>query len=151
MKNSFCKVNFVYIYDMSGDVERIRNPILTLPIIAYLQDFYGVDFDKISLFSGLHCASFFGIVEIVAGLVEMEGVDINQMDCGGNTPLVWAAGNRHEGVVKTLLGRDGIKPDKPDGDGQTPLRHAAERGHEGVMKILLARGDVDPDKPDELG
>jgi len=25
----------VYIYDMSGDVERIRTPILSLPIIAY--------------------------------------------------------------------------------------------------------------------
>jgi len=38
MKNSFCKVNFVYMYDMSGDVERIRTPILSLPIIAYLQE-----------------------------------------------------------------------------------------------------------------
>ena len=112
---------------------------------------YGVDFNKISLFTGLHWASFFGIVEIVAGLVEMEGCDINQMDCGGNTPLVWAANNGHEGVVKVLLGRGGVKPDKPDNDGQTPLRHAAERGHERVVEILLGRGDVSPDKPDELG
>ena len=46
------------------------------------------DFDKICLFSGLHYASFFEIVEIVASLVEMEGCDINQIDCGGSTPLV---------------------------------------------------------------
>jgi len=38
MKNSFCKVNFVCIYDMSGEVERIRTLILSLPIIAYLQE-----------------------------------------------------------------------------------------------------------------
>jgi len=37
-ENSFCKVNFVYICDMSRDIERIRTPILSLPIIAYLQD-----------------------------------------------------------------------------------------------------------------
>jgi len=47
--------------------------------------FFRVNSDKISLFSGLHCASFFGIVEIVAGLVEVEGCDINQTDCIGSS------------------------------------------------------------------
>src|SRR5207253_9745706 len=61
-----------------------------------------VDFDNLSLFTGLHCASFFGIVEIVSGLVEVEGCDINQKDCSDNTPLVWAALNGHEGVVEVL-------------------------------------------------
>ena len=79
------------------------------------------DFDKISLFSGLHYASFFGIVEVVAGLVEMEGCDINQVDRGGSTPLVWAARNGHEGVVKILLSRDDVNPDKPDNSSETPL------------------------------
>jgi len=112
---------------------------------------YDVDFDKISLFSGLHCASFFGIAEIVAGLVEIEGCDINQMDCGGNTPLMWAAHNGHEGAVKVLLGRDNVNPDKPDDRGRTPLHHASKRGHEGVVKILLERDDVNPNKPDKSG
>jgi len=107
---------------------------------------YDVDFDKISLFSGLHCASFFGIPETVAGLVEIEGCDINQMDCGGNTPLMRAAHNGHEGAVKVLLGRDSVNPDKPDDRGRTPLHLAAMRGHEGVVKILLERGDVNPNK-----
>jgi len=39
---------------------------------------YDIDFSKPFRLSGLHCASFFGIVEIVAGLVEVEGSDINQ-------------------------------------------------------------------------
>ena len=112
---------------------------------------YGFDSIKNSLFGGLHCASFFGIVEIVAGLVEIEGCDINQMDCGGNTPLAWAARNGHEGAVKVLLGRDNINPNKPDNNDQTPLHHAAKRGHEGVVKILLGRGDVNHNKPDQLG
>ena len=41
------------------------------------QHFGTVNLDEISLFSGLHCASFFGIVEIVTSLVELEGCDIN--------------------------------------------------------------------------
>jgi len=110
-----------------------------------------VDFDKPSLFSCLHCASIFGIEEIVASLVEAEGCDVNQEDCAGNTPLVWAARNGHMGVVKILLGRGDVNPDKPDEYGQTPLGFAAENGHEGVVEILLGRGDVNPDKPDEDG
>ena len=109
------------------------------------------DFDKISLFSGLHYASFFGIVEIVASFVEMEGCDINQIDCGGSTPLVWAARNGHSGVVKMLLGRDDVNSDKPDNNGESPLSGAALNGHSGVMKMLLGRDDVNPDKSDNDG
>jgi len=109
------------------------------------------DFDEPSHFSGLHCASFFGIVEIVASLVEAEGCDLNQMDSSGNTPLHWAASNGHEGVVKMLLGRYEVDPDKPDNDGKTPLWRAALSGHEGVVKMLLGRDDVDPDLSDNYG
>jgi len=110
-----------------------------------------VAFDKPSLFTGLHFASVFGIVEIVAGLVEVEGCDINQKDCVGNTPLVWAASNGREGVVKILLGRCDVTPDKPDRGGKTPLLCAAQNGHEGVVKMLLERNDVNPDKPNKYG
>ena len=112
---------------------------------------WSVDVDKISGFSGLHCASFFGIIEIVASLVEMEDCDINQIDFTGRTPLCWAAKNGNEGVVKTLLGRDGASPDKPDNHSWTPLRWAAYNGHEGVVKILLGRDDVNPDSPNDHG
>ena len=47
---------------------------------------YATDLDKLHHFSGLHCASLFGIVEIVTKFIEMEGCDINERDCGGNTP-----------------------------------------------------------------
>ena len=109
--------------------------------------FFHVDFDKPSRFSGLHCASFFGIVEIVAGFVEMEDCDINQTDSKDCTPLMWAAQNGHEGVVKMLLARNDVNPEKPDKHGQTPLCSAAENGHEGVVKILHGRDNVNPDKP----
>jgi len=100
------------------------------------------------LFSSLHYASFFGIVEIVAHLVEVGGCDINQTDSGGQTPLTWAICSGNEGVVKTLLGWGGINPDQPDNVGQTPFSWAAYGGQEGVVKILLGRDDINPDQPD---
>ena len=107
-----------------------------------------VYWDEHSLLSILHCASIFGIVKMVASLVEVEGCDINQTDSVGNTPLVWAARNGNQGVVKILLGRDEVNPDKQDHYGRTPLCCAALNGHEGVVKMLLERDDVNPDKPD---
>jgi len=113
--------------------------------------FFHVDPDDLSLFSGLHCASFFGIAEVVASLVDMEGCGINQTDSIGRTPLMWAALNGHEEVVAVLLGRDDVDPNRPDIYGRTPLRCAVENGHEGVVKMLLGRNDVYPDKSDNDG
>ena len=112
---------------------------------------FNVSFDELSLFSGLHCASIFGIDEIVATLVEVEGCNINQEDCVGNTALMWAALNEHEGVVKILLGRDNVDPNKPDKHGQTPLMLAACNGYKGVVELLLGRDGVCPDKPNKSG
>ena len=80
---------------------------------------YATDFDKPHHFSGLHCASLFGIVEIVTGFIEMEGCDINERDCEGNTPLMWAARHGHQRVVEILLKRDNVIPDKPCKDGHS--------------------------------
>jgi len=102
------------------------------------------------LFSGLHCASVFGIVEIVASFVEAESCDTNEEDCMGHTPLMWAARNGHEKVVGILLGRGDINPEKPTDYARRPLWWAARNGHEGVVEVLLGRGDV-ADKPNDYG
>ena len=101
------------------------------------------------LFSGLHCASFFGSAELVTELISAEGDQINQQDCGGSTPLAWAARNGHEGTVNILLRRTNIDPNHPDKDNRTPLVYAAMAGYEGVVKLLLERKDVDPNHPDK--
>ena len=110
---------------------------------------YVGDADASSRFTGLHCACFFGIAELVTALMNAKDCKINQGDFGGNTPLLWAAKNGHDGVVGLLLGRKDVDPDRPDNQGDTPLSWAAENGHEGVVKLLLERDDVDPNRPDE--
>ena len=102
-------------------------------------------------FNGLHCASFFGIVKVVAALIEMQIYDINKGDFWGLTPLAWAAWNGHEEAAKILLQQAEVNPDKADHDGNTPLSRAAWGGHEGVVKALLARNKVNPDNPNNCG
>ena len=107
-----------------------------------------VSFGKPSHFSGLHCASVFGVVEMAASLVGVGGCAINRRDCVGNTPLVWASSEGHEGVVKILLGRSDIIPNKPDRSGQTPVTCASISGHGGVVKMLLEHRGANPQKSD---
>jgi len=112
----------------------------------YVKDF-GITFP----FNGLHCASFFGIVEVADALIAGGTSDINGRDFSGLTPLAWAARNGHDGMVKMLLEREAVDPDKPDNSGQTPLSRAAGKGNEGVVQILLSQARVSPDKPNNYG
>jgi len=99
-------------------------------------------YETCSQFSGLHCASFFGVVQIVAALIEMGCYDINEGDFLDRTPLAWAARNGHGEVVEMLLRLEEARSDKPDDRGLTPLSHAAWGGHEGAVGILLGREGV---------
>ena len=101
------------------------------------------------LFSGLHCASFFGIVELVTVLINDQSCEVDQQDLLGNTPFIWGAMNGHEGVIRLLLEREDVDPDHHNKDGHAALAHAVFEGHEGVVKLLLEREDVDPNRPDE--
>jgi ankyrin repeat protein len=60
----------------------------------------------------------------------------------GRTPLLWAAENGHEAVVKLLLDKDADIESKDKND-RTPLSWAAKKAHEAVVKLLLDKnGDV---------
>ncbi|GKU07360.1 unnamed protein product, partial [Fusarium langsethiae] len=70
----------------------------------------------------------------------------------GQTPLSWAAGRRHEAVVKMLLDTGKVDVNATDTEyGRTPLLWAAENGHETVVKMLLDTGKVDVDAIDFYG
>ena len=132
---------------LKGDYGRAPTKLLLEPV----PHLHLSRFDVCSRFSGLHCASFFGIVEVVATLIKMECYNINEGDSLGYTPLTWAARNGHEEVVKILLGREEVNPGEPDNAGRTPPPYAAGGGYEGVVKLLLEREEVNPDKPNNDG
>ena len=119
-------------------------------LLTQVKHFRLWSFGTCSPFSGLHCASFFGI-EVVAVLIEAGCYDINKEDFSGCTPLSWAARSGHGEAVNFSPVRGELNPDKPDKDGRTPLSCAASAGHEGVVEILLEREEVNPDKPDNNG
>jgi len=129
------------------------NNHISIKILLEEQALYGywVDFNNTSLFTGLHCASFFGIVDIVARLLEVGGYDINQEDCVGYTPLLWGARNGHDGVVEILLKRDDVDPDMPDELDRTPLYWAVRNGHERMVRMLLELDAVNPNELDMFG
>jgi len=66
------------------------------------------DIKGFSSFRGLHCASFFGIVEVVVALMETNGCDIDKKDCADHTPLMWAVENGHDGIVELLKERGSV-------------------------------------------
>ncbi|KAF2183575.1 ankyrin [Zopfia rhizophila CBS 207.26] len=92
--------------------------------------------------TGVHLAAYFGLREAIIALLN-SGHDPDIKDTYGWTPLLWAARNGHEAVVKLLLAKDVVDPDSEDTYfGQTPLSWAAERGQEAVVKLLLAKDGV---------
>jgi len=75
-------------------------------------------------------------------------INPNRRECHGQTPLLLAVKNGHDGVVRILLEHKDVRPDLPDNDGQTPLSWAAKHGHHAIVRLLLERKDFRPDIPD---
>ena len=109
-----------------------------------------VEVNAPSLFDRLHCVSFFGIVDVMTGLLG-NGCDANQGDSAGITPLSWAVRGGQGSAVDVLLRQGAVNPDKPDNCGKTPLWWAAKDGHGSMVKQLLGRAEVDPDHPTNKG
>ena len=87
--------------------------------------------------SELHCDSF-ETIGLVTAFVKAEGCGIGRGDCTSYTPPLWAAENRHDGVVKLLLGPRNLDPDRPDKENNTPLMWGAHNGMKGLPRYFLA-------------
>ena len=77
------------------------------------------------------------------------GADPNDADGDDRTPLMIAAAEGHEQIVKLLLD-SGADINKVDEYGETPLFTAAAEGHEQIVKLLLDSG-ADINKTNEYG
>ena len=83
-----------------------------------------------------------------AGLLRKRSVNPDSPCESGTTPLLFAVGNGHEGIVRLLLGREDVNPNTLDRMyDQTPLSLTTKNGHEGIVKLLLEREDVAPNTP----
>ncbi|KAL8756771.1 MAG: hypothetical protein Q9184_004385, partial [Pyrenodesmia sp. 2 TL-2023] len=105
--------------------------------------------------TGLHLTAMSGLSLLTDELLRVASgttsITANSRDGSDRTPLLWAAENGHEAVVKLLLARDDVEADSKDiYYSQTPLSWAAENGHEAVVKILLAR-DVEANSKNTFG
>ena len=79
------------------------------------QIFHPDDFPEVcatSMFGGLQCASFFGIVDVVTALLGVSGCDVNWGDSAGITPLGWAVVGGQWEAVELLLRQEAVSPDK---------------------------------------
>ncbi|RYP20837.1 hypothetical protein DL765_002571 [Monosporascus sp. GIB2] len=67
------------------------------------------------------------------------------------SPLLYAAENGFEGVVKLLLETGKVDANLKDKVGRTPLSYAAEKGHGSIVKLLLETRKVDVNLEDKDG
>ncbi|KAI0403025.1 hypothetical protein F4802DRAFT_608355 [Xylaria palmicola] len=91
--------------------------------------------------SGLHLVAYFGLDQVAMSLLKDypdDCINPNLQDKIGQTPLLLAAENGHEAIVKLLLTTKQADPNIGENDGWTPLFVAAESGHEAIVKLLLA-------------
>ncbi len=68
-----------------------------------------------------------------------EGADVNCRDRDGLTPLIWAAIQGHEEIVRLLVERGGDLEAR-NHNGDTALMWASLMGHKGVVELILDRG-----------
>ena len=65
----------------------------------------------------------------------------------GRSPLLWAAAQGNEGVVKVFLERESVHTNQASpGYGQAAFYFAAAYGHEGIVNMILEQGSVDPNQ-----
>ena len=98
-------------------------------------------------FSGIHATACFGLSENMVYFCSVER-HMDLKDESGRTPLLWAAMNGHETVVRLLIERDDVDVNAEDSDGKTPLLWAANNRHEAVVRLLIERDDVDVNAKD---
>jgi ankyrin repeat protein len=96
-------------------------------------------------------AAQLGHLAIVRCLVAELGVDVNQADKEGYTPLFIAAANGHLAVVRCLIKELGADVNQAMYDGSLPLSVSASNGHLPVVRCLIEEFGADVNHPRKDG
>ena len=92
---------------------------------------------------------FKGPVDKLLQLIKEEGLDVNERDVGGLTPLMKAAARDHTEAIAVLLD-NGADINATDNSGYTALHKCSIKPytlHEAARKLLLERGAKEFPKP----
>ncbi|XP_070811071.1 ankyrin repeat and SAM domain-containing protein 3 [Pituophis catenifer annectens] len=87
----------------------------------------------------LHTAASIGQYEVVKDSIERGEKDLDQKNCGGWTPLMYASYIGYDTIVRMLL-QAGANVNMSTPEGQTPLMLAASCGNECAASFLLQQG-----------
>jgi len=89
----------------------------------------------------LHKACHAGLLgDVRLELQKEDGIDVNEGNKNGATPLFVACWKGHTGIARVLLDEGGATVDQADKDGATPLFVACQNGHTETASVLLDSG-----------
>jgi ankyrin repeat protein len=114
----------------------------SLPVIETLlrnSADYGIK--DIRGYTAIHVASQYGQTAVLYHMALKWGVDMDQPDHDGRTPLHWAAYKGYADTIRLLLVLDS-RFDVADKEGCTPLHWAAIKGNGEACTVLLQGGSV---------
>jgi ankyrin repeat protein len=127
--------------------------VLSLPNYSFRQvrDGYSQIFPLET--TALHLSARFGLAFLSRIILTVDLKEfpngVNAQDSNGWTPLIYAADNGCESVVKLLLETGKVDIESKDSMySRTPLIWAASSGHEEVIRLLLDTGKVDVNQRD---
>ena len=95
--------------------------------------------DRVDMSHVLRSLAEQGWMDGVEACLTAGRADPNAARNDGATPLLMAAQNGHESVVRALIAK-GVDVDATMNDGRTPLLMAAKNGHGAVVGALIAAG-----------
>ena len=119
---------------INGDLEKVTN---------LLNRKEEINVNDLENTNTIHTAVQKGFTEIVKILIKI-GINVNDIDCHGNTPLHLACHySRNLTIVKILL-ENGANLDRRDYHDKTPLYRACENGHlETIQELLKHNPEID--------
>ncbi|TFK28979.1 ankyrin [Coprinopsis marcescibilis] len=90
-------------------------------------------------------SSMVGSEDVVAFLLEVEGVDVNLKDEREQTALYAAVANQHDGIVAAILSVGGVDVNQGSTRqyGWTPLTFASYMGQRSTVRLLLQAEGID--------
>lgn len=129
----------------------LEKQLLSLMLrIKELQNTYSKNNNNINSSIALYKAVAIDNIELVSSLIK-DGVNPNEQNNLGNTPLYIACYRGNKEIVDLLLGADKIDVNKPNNSGKTPLMIAVLKKHLNIITKLLTLKDIKINEQDNEG